>query len=60
MKPADGGAAIHDGPFSATKESLGGYYIIEVADLDAAIAWAKQCPGLAYGGVELRPVLGSV
>ena len=58
LKPDAGGAAVHDGPFLASKESLGGYYVIEVADLDAALAWAKQCPGLQHGGLEIRPVLG--
>lgn len=60
LRPADAGASVHDGPFLVTKESLGGYYLIEVADLDAAVAWAKQCPGLAAGGLEIRPVLGAV
>jgi hypothetical protein len=56
----DGEAVVHDGPFVQTKESLGGYYVIEVDDLDTAMAWAKQCPGAAYGGVEIRPVIGTV
>lgn len=56
----DGEAVIHDGPFVQTKEALGGYYVIDVPDLDDAIAWAKQCSGAAYGGVEIRPVLGTV
>jgi hypothetical protein len=46
---------VVDGPFAETKEQLGGYYMIEAPDLDAAIKWARQCPGLGYGAVEVRP-----
>ncbi len=56
----DGETTVHDGPFVQTKEALGGYYVIEVDDLDTAINWAKQCPGAAYGDVEIRPVIGTV
>ena len=52
----DGAASVTDGPFAETKEALGGYYLIEAADLDAAIAIAKQVPA-ALGGVEVRPVM---
>lgn len=48
---------VIDGPFAETKEQLGGYYLIEVGDLDAAIKWARQCPGARYGAVEVRPVM---
>jgi hypothetical protein len=44
-----------DGPFAETKEALGGYYLVEAADLDAAIAIAKEIPA-HFGGVEVRPV----
>ena len=44
-----------DGPFAETKEQLGGYYLIEAADLDAALAVAKQVP-MSGGGVEVRPI----
>ncbi len=44
-----------DGPFAETKEHLGGYYIIEVADLDAALKYAAQIPSAAHGTIELRP-----
>ena len=50
-----GGFSITDGAFFETKEALGGYYLIEAADLDEAIALAKAIPA-AYGGVEVRPV----
>jgi len=55
---ADGSGAftVTDGPFVETKEALGGYYLIEADDLDAAIAIAKQCPA-RFGGVEVRPIM---
>ena len=46
---------VTDGPFIETKEALGGYYLVEAADLDAAIAIAKDIP-MPFGGVEVRPV----
>jgi len=48
--------AVTDGPFAETKEALGGYYLVEAADLDEAIAIAKECPA-RFGGVEVRPVM---
>ncbi|WP_216894147.1 YciI family protein [Nocardia alni] len=51
-----GGFVITDGPFAETKEQLGGYYLIEAKDLDAALEVAKQVPMLE-GGVEVRPIL---
>jgi hypothetical protein len=51
-----GGFVVTDGPFAETKEGLGGYYLIEAADLDEAIAVAKQVPA-RFGGVEVRPVM---
>ncbi len=50
-----GGYAITDGPFAETKEALGGYYVVEAADLDEAIAIAKQIP-MPFGGIEVRPI----
>jgi hypothetical protein len=50
------GDIVTDGPFAETKETLGGYYLIEATDLDHALAVAKLCPA-AFGGVEVRPVL---
>ena len=46
-----------DGPFAETKEHLGGYYIVDVADLDAAIAWAAKIPSASHSAVEVRPVM---
>jgi hypothetical protein len=50
--------AVHDGPFAETHEQLGGFYIIEAPDLDAAIAVAKNVPLASDGAIEIRPVLG--
>jgi hypothetical protein len=51
----EGELAVHDGPFADTKEKLGGVFVIEVPDLDAAIEWAGECPGAQYGTIEIRP-----
>ncbi len=48
-------STVTDGPFAETKEALGGYYLIEAADLDQALAVAKHVP-TRFGGVEVRPV----
>jgi hypothetical protein len=49
---------ITNGPFPETREYLGGWNIIDVPDLDAAIAWATRNPGARYGRIEVRPVMG--
>lgn len=49
-------AEVLDGPYADTKEQLGGYYLIDVADLDAALSWAARCPGARHGTVEVRPI----
>ncbi|MEO8531455.1 MAG: YciI family protein [Deltaproteobacteria bacterium] len=48
---------IMDGPFAETKEQLAGFYLMEVADLDAAITWAARIPTAGYGTIELRPLM---
>lgn len=53
---ADGGVAISDGAFAETKEVIGGFYLIEAADIDEALSIAADVPA-PFGGVELRPVL---
>jgi hypothetical protein len=53
---ADGKPQVLDGPYIDSKEQLGGYYLIEAADLDAAISWAARCPGASHGTVEVRPI----
>jgi hypothetical protein len=51
----DGALQVQDGPFADTKEKLNGTFVLDVPDLDAAIAWAEKCPGAQYGAVEIRP-----
>ena len=48
---------VQDGPFADTKEQLGGYFIIDVPNLDVALEWAARAPCAATGGVEVRPVM---
>lgn len=56
VRVANGKPQVLDGPYVDSKEQLGGYYLIDVADLDAAISWAARCPGAGHGTVEVRPV----
>jgi hypothetical protein len=54
----NGERVVTDGPFAETREILGGYYLIDAPDLDAAVDWAARCPGSRRGGkVEVRPVM---
>jgi len=55
-KDASGEFTVTDGAFAETKEALGGYFLIEVADLDEALKIAKQVPVPSRGGVEIRPI----
>jgi hypothetical protein len=52
----NGSVQVQDGPFADTKEALAGVFVIDVPDLDAALAWAEKCPGAQYGVIEVRPV----
>ena len=57
VRGKDGSAVTTDGPFAETKEQLGGFFLIEVENLDEAIAWAGKIPSVANGGsVEVRPI----
>jgi len=56
VRVANGKTQVLDGPYADSKEQLGGYHIIEVADLDAAISWAARSPTALHGVVEVRPV----
>src|ERR1700727_307685 len=56
VRVANGKSNVLDGPFADSKEQLGGYYIIDVPDLDAAISWAARCPAVGHGVVEVRPI----
>jgi hypothetical protein len=51
----DGTLQVQDGPFADSKEQLGGTFVIDVPDLDAALAWAEKCPAAQWGSVEIRP-----
>ncbi len=57
VRVRDGKRMTTDGPFAETKEQLGGYYLVEAADLDAAIAMAAKIPGGRYGSIEVRPIM---
>ncbi len=57
LRERNGVLSITDGPFAETKEQLGGYFIIECADLNEAIEVAKLCPAARYGSLELRPIV---
>jgi hypothetical protein len=56
VRVANGKTQVLDGPYADSKEQLGGFHIIDVADLDAAISWAARSPTALHGVVEVRPV----
>jgi hypothetical protein len=56
VKVANGKTQVLNGPYAETKEQLGGYFLIDVPDLDAALSWAARCPGSSHGTVEVRPI----
>jgi hypothetical protein len=56
VRTANGKTQVLDGPYVDSKEQLGGYYLIDVPDLDAALSWAARCPAVGHGVVEVRPV----
>lgn len=51
----DGSLKVQDGPFADTKEQVGGTFVLDVPDLDAALAWAEKCPAAQWGTIEIRP-----
>ena len=57
VRVAKGKTEVLNGPYAETKEQLGGYYIVDVPDLDAALSWAARCPGASHGAIEVRPIL---
>lgn len=57
VRVRDDSAVTTDGPFAETKEVLGGFYMIDVANLDEATAWATKIPSAPYGSVEIRPIM---
>ena len=56
VRVQDGKTLTTDGPFAETKEQLGGFYLVEAANLDEAIAWAEKIPSARYGSIEIRPI----
>ena len=57
VRVREGDREVTDGPFAETKEQLGGFYVLDVKDLDEAIEWAAKIPGSQIGSVEIRPVM---
>ena len=56
VRETNGKTQVLDGPYAESKEQLGGYYLIDVPDLDAALSWAARCPAANPGVVEVRPI----
>ena len=57
VRQHDGKRQVQDGPYAEAKEQLGGYYVVDVPDLDKALDWAARCPAASTGAVEVRPNL---
>ena len=57
LRVREGKRLVTDGPFAETREQLGGYYLIEARDLDAAIAIAERIPAVRMGSIEIRPIM---
>jgi hypothetical protein len=56
VRQVNGETTVLDGPYADSKEQLGGFFIIDVPDLDSALQWAARCPGATQGSVEVRPL----
>ena len=56
VRVVEGKTKVQDGPYIETKEQLGGFYIIDVPDLDEALKWAAKCPGAQHGTIEVRAI----
>jgi len=56
VRVRDGKRAVQDGPYASTKEQLGGFMLLELPSLDAALEWAARCPAASHGAIEVRPV----
>ena len=56
VRVADGKSQVLDGPYADTKEQFGGYFLIDVPNLDSALSWAARCPAASHGVVEVRPL----
>ncbi len=56
LRGVDGEIEVVDGPYAETREQIGGYYVLQVDDLDDALHWAKRCPAVWGGRIEVRPL----
>jgi hypothetical protein len=56
VRVLNGKAQVLNGPYAEVKEQLGGCFLIDAPDLDAAVSWAARCPGAQYGAIEVRPI----
>jgi hypothetical protein len=56
VRAVNGETKVLDGPYAESKEQLGGFYMIDVPDLDTALSWAARCPAVEYGTMEVRPI----
>jgi hypothetical protein len=56
VRVQNGKTQVLNGPYAEVKEQLGGFYLIDAPDLDAAISWAARCPSAQHGAVEVRPI----
>ena len=56
VRSVEGKTQVLDGPYADSKEQLGGYFLIDAPDLDAALSWAARCPGSQHGVIEVRPI----
>jgi hypothetical protein len=57
IRVRDGESLVTDGPFAEIKEQIGGYYVLDCADLDEALRWATTIPAVRYGAIEVRPLM---
>lgn len=57
IRVRDGEPLVTDGPFAELKEEIGGYYVLDCADLDEALQWAATIPAVRFGAIELRPLM---
>jgi hypothetical protein len=56
VRMKDGRTEVLEGPYAETREQLGGFYMIDVADMDEAVKWAARCPAAQFGTIEVRPI----
>jgi hypothetical protein len=56
VRVRSGETKVLNGPYAETREELGGYYVIDVPDLDTALSWTARCPAASYGTMEVRPI----